>query len=361
MILPAHFDSKRLLRWVLQGVALGGIATVGVFFFTVQPETWTQLRAFKLAWLPVLVGLIGLAWLCNGARVWVLCRALGHHVTYRQSIAVTMSQEFGIAVTPAGLGSAVLRFTLLARAGVPVVQSASMLTTDAALDMLFFTLIFPFAGSVVLHDPAFGGLLARIGPRPPLGPLLAGLGVLIALVVLLRSASFHRQLTRLAGATAFGRRRRLAGRHRYLRVRAARALRRMGEALALLWGRRKSALVLNFLFAAAQWTCRYSVLPMVLFALGVPLNPLPIFLVQGLLFMLSMLVVAPGGGGAVEVLAAIILPSFVPLPLVGLAVLLWRMFTYHLYIVGGGTVFFLTFRHLDRLFPQVCPPSAGKP
>ena len=54
MILPAHIDPKRMLRWVLQGVALGGIATVGVFFFTVQPDTWTQLRAFNPAWLPVI-------------------------------------------------------------------------------------------------------------------------------------------------------------------------------------------------------------------------------------------------------------------------------------------------------------------
>jgi len=361
MILPAHIDPKRMLRWVLQGVALGGIATVGVFFFTVQPDTWTQLRAFNPAWLPVLVGLISLAWLCNGARVWVLCRALGHRVTYRQAVAVTMSQEFGIAVTPAGLGSAVLRFTLLARAGVPVAQSASMLTTDAALDMLFFALLTPFGCAVVLHDPAFGGLLARIGPRPPLAPLLGGLAALVALVVLLRSASFQRQLARLAGATSFGRRRRLPGRHRYLRIRTERVLRRMREALALLWGRRKSALLVNFLCAAAQWTCRYSLLPVVLFALGVPLNPLPLFLVQGLLFMLSMLVVAPGGGGAVEVLAAVILPAFVPLSLVGLAVLLWRMFTYHAYIIVGGTVFFLTFRHLDRLFPQVSPSPPAKP
>jgi uncharacterized membrane protein YbhN (UPF0104 family) len=52
----------------------------------------------------------------------------------------------------------------------------------------------------------------------------------------------------------------------------------------------------------------------------------------------------PGGGGAVEVLAALILPAFVPVALVGAVVLLWRLLTFHLYLLGGGTAFFLAVR-----------------
>jgi uncharacterized membrane protein YbhN (UPF0104 family) len=349
-------DSRRLFRGVLQGVALAGLATAAVFLWTVEPATWVQLRAFRLWWLPVFFSLIGLAWLCNGARIWVLCRALGHRVSFLQALAVTISQEFGIAVTPAGVGSAVLRFGLLARAGVPVARSASMLTTDAALDFLFFLLLTPFACAVVLHDPAFAGLLARIGRRPPLGPLLGGLAALAVLGWAARSPLVHRWLAQRMARTSFGRRRRLPGRHRYLRIRTARALRRVREALVLLWGRRKSALLLSFLFGSLQWIFRYSLLPLVLVAMQAPVNPLPLFLVQGLLFVLSMAVLVPGGGGSVEVLAAVVLPAFVPLALVGPAILVWRLCTYHLYVVAGGTVCFLTFRNLDTLFP---PRPAG--
>jgi uncharacterized protein (TIRG00374 family) len=353
-------DPRRLWRWLLQGVALGGVATVAVFFATVRDDTWEQLRLFNWRWLPLMMGLVVIAWLCNGGRVWLLCRALGHPLRYRQALAVSLSSEFGIAATPAGVGGTVIRLSLLGRAGVPVARSGSMLATDAAIDLLFFALLTPFALYVLLHDRLFGRLLEEADRSQAPEWFVGGLVTLAAVALLLKTTVFHRQVQRLAGLTSFGRRHRLAARHRYLRLAAARTLRRMGEALRLLWGRRKGALVANFALASVQWSCRYSLLPLVLFALGSAINPLPLFLVQGLLFMLSLLVVAPGGGGSVEVLAAVVLPSFAPIGVVALVVVLWRLLTYHLYLLGGGIAFFLTFRHLDTLFPRA-PVTAPLP
>jgi glycosyltransferase 2 family protein len=339
-----HIEPRRMLRWVLQGVALAAVATVVVFFFTVRPETWTQLRSFNPLWLPVLVAMVFTAWACNGARVWLFCRALGHPLKYRTALQASLSQEFGVAATPAGIGGAVIRLSLLKRAGVPVAHGGSMLASDAAIDVLFFALLAPFAAWVMLHDALFAKLMERVDSRVVLPGFIAAAAGVVLLVVLLRSAWFHRAVERLAGATRFGRSKRLPARHRFLRRATARTLRRMREALALLWGRRKSALVLNFLLASVQWTCRYSLLPLILLAVRSPVNPVPLFLAQGLLFMLSMAVVVPGGGGAVEVLAALILPAFVPVALVGAVVLLWRLLTFHLYLIGGGAAFFLAVR-----------------
>ncbi len=341
---PVHIEPRKMLRWVLQGVALAGVATVAVFFFTVRPETWTQLRSFNLLWLPVLVAMVFVAWACNGARVWLFCRALGHPLTYRTALQASLSQEFGVAATPAGIGGAVIRLTLLKRAGVPVAHSGSMLASDAAIDVIFFALLAPFAAWVMLHDAVFARVLERMDSRMILPGFLAAVVGVATLVVLLRSGWFHRLVERLAAATPFGRSKRLPARHRFLRRATARTLRRMRDALALLWGRRKSALVLNFLLASVQWSCRYSLLPLILWAMHTPVNPVPLFLAQGLLFMLSMLVVVPGGGGAVEVLTALILPAFVPVALVGAVLLLWRLLTYHLYLIGGGAAFFLAVR-----------------
>jgi uncharacterized membrane protein YbhN (UPF0104 family) len=93
-------------------------------------------------------------------------------------------------------------------------------------------------------------------------------------------------------------------------------------------------------------------LPVVLFSLGYPVNPLPLFLIQGILFGLSLLIVAPGGGGSVELLSAFVLPIFAPGSLTGIIVLVWRFFSYHLYLLVGGTAFFLTCHRLHRIFPQ---------
>ncbi|MCZ6675020.1 MAG: hypothetical protein O7C75_18975, partial [Verrucomicrobia bacterium] len=55
--------------------------------------------------------------------------------------------------------------------------------------------------------------------------------------------------------------------------------------------------------------------------------------------------------GGVEVATAFILGNFVPLPMVGLVLLLWRFSTYHLYLLAGGSVFFYVSSHMDKIFP----------
>jgi uncharacterized membrane protein YbhN (UPF0104 family) len=59
--------------------------------------------------------------------------------------------------------------------------------------------------------------------------------------------------------------------------------------------------------------------------------------------------VLPGGGGGVEVATSLVLRHFVRGPLVGVVLLLWRFFTYHLYLFTGGAVFFLICARLSDL------------
>lgn len=354
-------NERKMLRYVLQGVALGAAATVLVLAFTVRARTVEQLRHFSASYLALFFCMVVLAWLCNGGRVWLMCRAAGHRLRYRQSIAVSLSTEFGIAATPAGVGGTVIRLTLLRQAGVPLTTAGSLIATDAAVDMAFFTLLAPFAVYVLLHDAVLRSIFANPSELDTLAVFAALLAVVAGLILLLRSAAFHRAAARLAGATAFGRRRRLAARHRFLRIGVARALRHTLTSFAFLWRNRKGALVLNFMLASVQWSCRYLLLPLILLSLGTKVHPLPLFLVQGLLFAISLLVVVPGGGGSVELLTAFILPNIAPSAVIGIVVLVWRFFTYHLYILGGGAVFFYTCHRMNRLFPQAAPAQASSP
>ncbi|MGH8019868.1 MAG: lysylphosphatidylglycerol synthase transmembrane domain-containing protein [Opitutaceae bacterium] len=353
-------NRKRMLRYVLQGLALGGIASVLVVVFTAREETLERLRLFSPAILPVLFAMVVIAWICNGARIWLMCRAAGHALGCSQSLAVSLSTEFGIAATPAGVGGTVIRLSLLRQAGVPLTTAGSLLAADAAIDVLFFALLAPFAVFVLLRQR----ILERLFDRPSEIDVLIAMAAVVAagagLVLLLRSGAFHRMLSRLFGATAFGRRRRLPARHRKLRQTTSRSIRRVGTSLKFLWKHRKGALFANFLIASLQWCCRYMLLPLIMFSFDAPVNPLPLFLVQGVLFGLSLLVLAPGGGGSVELLSAIILPTFVPTGLVGVVLIVWRFFTYHLYVLGGGAVFFYTCHRLHRIFPKATAETSAE-
>jgi uncharacterized protein (TIRG00374 family) len=310
------------------------------------------MRQFHWPLLPVLFGTVFLAWICNGGRVLVLSRALGYKMSFHQAIAVSLSAEFGIAATPAGVGGTVLRLALLRQANIPLTRGGSMLAADVTVDLAFFSLITPVAVFVILKDPTFGGLLQEADDLHVIGLISALALVAVGLIFLLTRSRVQRHLQDWSGRFAIGRRKRWPTRIRATRWALARSYRRIFTSLAFIFRRRKGALLIDFGLASVQWCCRYSLLPLVLFAFGTHANPFPLFLIQGILFSLSLIFVFPGGGGSVEIFAGIILPQFAPLALVGVILMTWRFFSYHLYLLGGGIVFFWTCSRLNRIFPQ---------
>jgi uncharacterized protein (TIRG00374 family) len=342
---------KNILRYAMQGIILGILATTLVVFYTIEVETIEQLAHFRWRISFVLIGLIIIAWLCNGCRIMILSRSLGYNLSYRQSIAISLSSEFGIAATPAGMGGAIIRLALLRRAGVPIAHGTSMLATDVALDSLFFSLLFPFALYSIFRNPKILALFQSI----EWGIVLILLLGISALLLLLAKFHFIRHVSFFVIHWTFLGRYRLPARYRFLKWKLANGWRQMKEGLYRLFSMRKSAVLITFLLASFQWTCRYSILPLVLYALSIPNDPVLLFMLQGLLFLTSMLLVLPGGGGGVEVSTALILKLIIPHPVIGIVILIWRICTYHLYLLGGGITFFTTCARLNTLFPQSLP------
>lgn len=344
-------NPKSLFRYALQALTLGILASTLVFFYTVEPETYEALRNFHWGWLLAIFPLIFLAWVCNGLRVFILSRSLGYPLTFRQSLCISLSFEFGVAATPAGVGGTIIRLGLLRRAGIPIAHGTSMLAIDVAVDTIFFIVIMPFAIAAILHQEALMPALETIHGEDVL--LMLGVPVLfLAVMVWLVYSGWFLWGIRMMARWPWARRHHLPGRVRWLEWRFEKDFHKMKQGIHHLYKLRFEVLLLNFSLACVQWVCRYGVLPALLLIFGAPINPFLLMLIQGLLFTLSLLVVLPGGGGAVEVLTLVVLTGLMPPHLVGLVVLLWRFFTYHLYLMGGGLTFFYALANLRKIFPD---------
>lgn len=345
------FGTRRLLKYALQGLALTVITTVLVLIFTVEESTAHALRSVPWGFFPLLAGVILTALVCNGGRMFLLARACGYRLTPRQALATSMSTEFGVAASPAGVGGTAIRLAFLHRAGIPLSTASSMLGADVFLDLLYFFIVLPFGLGFVAHDAQLKGLFC--------GSEIASLSVVVVAlpaIILIAAAwmtrsKWRRQLHATKRATRT-RRQRFRTRLFWVRRRVLHAGRQSWSSFVLLFRRRRGALLGSFLLACIQWSCRYGVLPLLLVAFSASRNPLPLFVLQGLLFAAALLVVAPGGGGSVEILMMLILPSFVPRASVGVVLFLWRFYTYYLYMLIGGSVFFWSIHHMQTLFPR---------
>ena len=333
---------KKFVVWSLQGSILGIVVVIAGMFLTSGADAFAMIRDIPVSCYPLFLALTAGAWLFNGARTWALSRGMGYPLSFMCSAGVALSAEFGIAASPGGVGGAGVRLALLRKAGIPFAVGTGMMALDFLMDILFLAMIVPFAVYAALTDAFWRNMAAECLS----GISLAGICVwtaalavaaIVCLVLKRTGMSLFQSVTR----TDYGRKKRVHGRARFLRLQVSLRFREARRAAGGMLRRRRSELAVTFLFAMAQWTCRYSILPLLVVMLrdSNDYAVLPLFVFQGFLFMLALLVVVPGGGGSVEALSFFLLPRLVPGNIVGIVTLVWRFFTYHLYLIAGGTVF----------------------
>lgn len=355
----------RLIRWSVQGSCLGIAVTLAIVAYTLGPETLHAVRTLPVCLPFALAGLVGGAWASLAMRIWLVARSLKHPLPYRHALAIALSTEFGVAASPGGVGGTAIRLALLRRVGVPLTAGTAMAAVDAVTDAAFFGVVTVLAVVVFLTDPQWHSILGSFHVPPSALPAALVLAAIVA--VLSRGAwkagCSPRPLQRICGRFAFLRKFRLPARLRRMRTRSRSGLRRVRRSMLLLVRRRRGILLANFCLACVQWSCRYGVLPVLLLGLGSHRNPLPLVFIQGILFSISLLLMIPGGGGIVELLSALILPLFLPKPLIGLTVLIWRFFTYYAALVVGGAVFLWTLGRWGVRIPQraLSAPDAHAP
>jgi uncharacterized protein (TIRG00374 family) len=347
-----HDGTWRRWLWLALAATLAALAGgIAVLLLTYQPGAVAALDRLGAPLTLALLSLVAAAWAAAAARLILLTRALGHPLRPRPAATTALAAEFGASASPAGVGGVAVRVGLLRSYGVPIAEATAVAGADFALEatsgvliglgILVFALF--RADSRAVLDELVTGEAAR---RASL-PLLAAVAVLIAIGLAVRW-----WLRRSARAARPAAARPAAGgdprlRHRSLRQRLV-ALGRRSRAglesvrvrLAILRDH-PHTLALCLLLAGVQIVARYSVLPVLVWAFTGESSPFLLFLVQGTVMAISQILVAPGGGGSVELGAGALLPVFLPSALTGIVVLLWRFFTYHLNLIVGGAAFFL--------------------
>ncbi len=337
------FSVRHLMRYAVQGTALGLVVTAVIVLLTSDRGTLLRLQEFPLHYLPVMFVMVGVAWACAGTRLWLIARSMGYGFRYRDMLVMGLASEFGVSASPAGVGGAAVRMGYLHRAGVPMHSALTVFAADSVLDTIFFLILSPITILIMIRDPSWWGVMCgglHIGASTP--AFLLG-GVLLCLVVMRFRARLAMGIRRLAVVMPGSRRLRLPARWRRLQHVVRRTVRRAWTGLHFLVRSRRWVLVACLVLSGTQWVCRYGILPLILLAFGSARNPVPLLLLQGFFFALALVLVLPGGGGGVEILTTAVLRYFVPLSLVGVVVLLWRLFTYHLYLLVGGIVFARSF------------------
>lgn len=307
---------------VLLGLGIG----VGLPAFLGGEQAWLLLQRFPLDQLLLLLGMVFIGWNFNAGRVRLLAGGMGTHLGQGRALATVMAAEFAICATPGGAGGPITYAFLLARRGMTASQSVALYAADQLMDLLFFLTALAGLGLYWLLAPPDLRMAWQL-------MMVAGLviGGLVLVVALMR---YYRRVLLLAGRILHHFRVSPSGRRRLAR----RAI-EFRHSMALIRSYSRTRLFGVYVLCAGHWLLRYSILFLVVQALGGALSWPYAFVVQMLSLGAGQISLLPGGSGGAEASSTVLLAPHLGTAMAAATILVWRFVTFYWYLLAGAPVF----------------------
>ncbi|WP_052383888.1 lysylphosphatidylglycerol synthase transmembrane domain-containing protein [Litchfieldella xinjiangensis] len=322
----ARLSSWRPLHGVLFALSL--VAPLGITLGLGGGDALKAVTHFPLGVLALMLALAVLCWNLNAARLRLMLDGRAGHLGQRGALTIEMASKFALCATPGGSGGPATLLLLLAQRGLSPAKGAGVFLVDQGCDLLFFM-------GMLTGLTLFSLFTEVTWPHQDLVQLaLAGLALIAAsLSVMILSLPWLLRRDPPPGMAKLAPRRRRWLARRLLSCRAA-----LRTTLRLP----TTTLLAMLLLTAAHWLLRYSLLYLAVLGAGGHADWVWSFLTQTLAMAASQLSILPGGAGAVEVGVGALLLPLMEREQAGVAVLVWRLVTYHFYLAAGAPFFLLT-------------------
>jgi len=306
-------------RKLLVLVPVGIIGNILYCLATTDRGVVASIVHFTPGYLVLAALLSVVPWFTCSLRLFIWSRFLKQPLEYGEAFRIAVTADLGGALTPPLVGGSAVKIGMLMNRGYSAGTSLSLPALENMEDALFFLIMVPLAltASSSWDLPQISGMhLFAVGHWLP----AAGAGVLavgVLALVLTRCRIGLRWPVRLER----------------LREKTLTTLRNFLMTFRLVGSRGKTVLLLTMVLTAVQWTCRYSIISLLLAGIGVPVRPVLFMVLQVFVFALMTLVPTPGASGGAEVIFSLLYKPFLPDGTIGLATLGWRFFTFYLHLL----------------------------
>jgi len=321
-------STKRLFRHGLRAfLGISIITTLVILLLTVRAETFEALKRLNPQGFVILI----LAWLIfvfvDGLRFQVLTRAGGSPLTIRKATEVLLMGNFLAAVTPFQTGGLPIQLIVMNKYGINPGKATAFLAFRGMMIYLPVYAIAPFF-AVSLLGLTGSALLSML-----MKYLFFLLGlILVGIIFALASPSRMEKLLRFIEKRSKGKLRKLVG----FIVNELEEF-RSGMGLFMRNHNIKYLLVSVVLSAIALGV--YVAMPgLVLYGLGLDAAFPRSMFIQILLMGLLLFIPTPGAAAVAEAGGAAVFALVCPTHLLGIFVILWRLFTFYLGAFVGALI-----------------------
>ncbi len=321
-------------------VIISLLFSAAIIFFTIDENSLQKvLESLSFKYIIYLLLIYAGYWLFSGLRLAIMVNTVGGKIGLWDGIKVALSGAFVSNVTPFATGGGPFQIYFLHKKGVNLGKSSTVVVFQFVLRIFFFGLSIPFyyiffrsaIDSGAIPDTFF--YLA----------LILGFVFSFFLLILILVPSITNGLLKNLFKMKFVRKIfKKSHKAKKLLVKGKRELEDFRHSLRVM-SRYKSRLFLAFLCTIAYWIFLFSIMPVILMALGLEPNFMKAFVMQTIYFLIIPFMPTPGASGIAEMSIASIFASFMPSSLIGFVTFAWRLVTFYLVLLVGGIIAFREF------------------
>ncbi|WP_241760450.1 lysylphosphatidylglycerol synthase transmembrane domain-containing protein [Dethiosulfovibrio peptidovorans] len=310
-----------------------GVSSV-VLAFSVDGSTWSTLLTARKGPMALAFLLVLGAWLCDAIRFCSLARAMDRKISIPNGIILTWLHYFGCAVTPMQVGGGPFQVYVLYRSGVPIGKGVAITLVRTLLTTFILSVAAPLS---FLLNPRFMNE----------SPFLVGIFYYVLLISILAWGAFgisvvRPDLVKKAGSVLvlWLNRFNVIGKYKILCTIRRINLEIDGYSanLRYLFSRGIGCFTLAFVMSLLHLVFLFSVLPCLIWSIGLEVNYVESFLAQAIFLFVLYFVPTPGASGVAEGGGAAIFGLLVPWSMAGVTAIAWRFFTEYLAIIMGAIV-----------------------
>ncbi len=297
------------------------LSFIYIFFKTFSKETLEVLASLKRRYILLSFFWLFLLHTFDNLRLFVLSRAVGVKYSFLYGYGVSFANTFAATVTPAHIGGEAMAIYLLARKGVNISKTMSIVTMKTLSGMSFFILALPITAIHLMNNKQLALDIFK---------LLLGVFILTGAIYI--------------GIRIFSNKNKEKTENFLAKIK--RAVLRYYATLKIYAFRRKKTLVLAVVYSSMLYISFLMIAPSLLKAFGSDQPFLELAFHQlGLLYAI-FISPTPGGSGVGELGALTTFSSFLPVYQLGIFAILWRLISQYLSAFIGGIIL-LVFLYID--------------
>ncbi len=278
--------------------------------------------------------LVIMAWAFDALKLFFVVRAAGEKISYKLAVLLNWLRYFGCAITPMQSGGGPFQVYFLFRNRIPIGKGVAITLTSTLMTLFQLGLIVPVA--LFLQPELLQGR-----------KLLQGVFsyvlvfVLVSWSIVVISLLRPRVIKKWAGGITL-----LLKRWGFFKpVKVLRVVRRINREIdtynknfRVFFSSGMPLFAVGFLFSCLQMLAMFSILPCLIWSVGLEVSFIEAFLAQALFLFILYFVPTPGASGVAEGGGAAIFSFLVPWNVAGVMAITWRFFTEYLSIAMGAAV-----------------------